>query len=227
VKLFRHRLRVAGTGVTPFLNRLLSLDFSSGISGYGLLLDPAGRLVGGAYWQPEPEGWLALGTESMITALAEALPRYIFFRDAVAIQVLSPALVSAQADPYGTYHDLGQPARILTVEAATDGPVDPFGWQRRSAGFPVLGLEFLTGDLPLEWDYGFALARKGCYPGQEVVERMTTKQRRAKGRILARQHTVGLTWPSSQVADLRAPILHEGRYLALGLTPDRQEPVAR
>lgn len=81
---------------------------------------------------------------------------------------------------------------------------------RIAAGWPELGYEVKLGDLPLEWDLGWAFALKGCYVGQEVIERMWTRGRRNRGRTL-----IGIDDSVIDGADIRRPDWLAGDALGL------------
>lgn len=226
--LRRTVVRVDGADRTTFLNRMLTqqLDPESAAGAYGYLLEANGQLVSGGYWLHRSDAWWALTSADLAAALAEGLQKYVFFRDAVAITVLPEQQVRLKPDPQGTYLDTGSRTTIVDWTDLTDAtvPDDPEPDFRRRAGVPILGIEVQPGDLVLEWDLGLGLAQKGCYVGQEVIERMWSRARRARGRVVVESRepmTDGHSYDDPQFGTLqvRAPIRdpHTGLWLALGL----------
>ncbi len=185
--LQRTRIVISGNDATSFLNRLLSntLHATDQDGSYAMLLEPEGTIIGGGYFCWNEDHWDCYSTAAMAPALREGLQKYIFFRDDVCVAEPQTVELSLENCSQGTFWDSGKPTR-LTKATALDkehSTEDPFPVLRRWAGVPVQGIEIKSGDLPLDWDLGYYLAIKGCYVGQEVVERMWSRARRAKGRV--------------------------------------------
>lgn len=85
------------------------------------------------------------------------------------------------------------------AELATDGLKELggklFEFLRLSAGVPQVGVELGESEIILEGNFDVAVARmKGCYPGQEVVERIFTY-----GRVNKKLLRAQLEWPSDSL----------------------------
>ena len=235
--LQRTVLRITGENRTAFLNRMLTQQLDPDARGqYGCLLEANGQLVACAYWLHRESVWWAFVHSRQAGALAEGLRKYIFFRDAVTIESADEQTLQLNPETGGTYIDSATPSQVVSWSAdVAQASDDPHPFARRRAGIPVAGIEVRSGDHVLEWDMGYALAQKGCYVGQEVVERMWSRARRARGRVVVESRlelSDGQTFEDPQFGNLevRAPILdpHSGLWLALGLckaVPPPDQPV--
>lgn len=227
VSVIRAAVEVSGTDSEPFLNRILSNSLSRDQDCYALLLSPEGRLVAGGYWQyVDNQGWLCYCHPNLAESLSSGLHKYIFFRDQV--RVAERGLVTLKLDdhPKGCFFDLGRPMQIIgTCPGSPSGTIDPNPEERIRSGFPLLGVDFIAGDIPLVWDYGFTLAHKGCYPGQEVIERMWSRGRRGRGRALICAADTEVLLAEAQRCnwELRpSAISANGSCVALALVPEIQ-----
>lgn len=74
--------------------------------------------------------------------------------------------------------------QLLLKSNSAPHPLRPIGWAafnmaRIETGTPLFGIDFTDTSLPLETGPNYARAvslTKGCYPGQEIVARMHTRQ---------------------------------------------------
>lgn len=72
-----------------------------------------------------------------------------------------------------------------------------FEWFRIQAGLPRMGKEIRGDEIILETGFEEAVARnKGCYPGQEVVERIFTYGQVNRKLMLVRLEKTSTEWPS-------------------------------
>jgi len=110
--------------------------------------------------------------------------------DAGSMSPLSPSTASIRGIPVEFWRDDARPALVWVrmkrdrtgdfFEVARSGGLPLLGYRlfehfRIEAGVPQAGLDFGEADIVLESGFERAVAHnKGCYPGQEVVERIRT-----------------------------------------------------
>jgi folate-binding protein YgfZ len=84
-----------------------------------------------------------------------------------------------------------------------------FEYYRVSHGVPQVGVELGETEIILEGNFDRAVARsKGCYPGQEVVERIFTY-----GRVNRKLHTLEATWNSDPLPSAPFVVTAEGKAI--------------
>jgi aminomethyltransferase len=181
---------VTGADRVRWLHAMVSNDIQglqTGQQCYCFLLDAQGHIQADAYVRAEPQ-FLLLSCEGVATArLIETLDRYIFM-DQVEMED-----VSAQ---FGTLAVLGPKAESLPLSgliAAAPQEIgglrerlkalgaEPVGWAaynhwRIAQGIPRLGEDM--GETTLAQETGQIRAvsfHKGCYLGQEIVERVRSR----------------------------------------------------
>lgn len=206
-------LRVSGAAAGNFLQRLLSNDVGKITSAQAVpafLLEPTGRIVAGAWFMRAGDDYLALcPSVAWRQALRTGLEKYrltevvdFAFDDRAAAIWLNPPAplhqkefgsivqqdqgLAIASDDYGSQAVLwlGAPPKAPTVSAAAAERL------RVQTLTPAFDRELTKDTIPLEAGlYGWLSNRKGCYVGQEVIERMWSRERVA--RRLARYATEG------------------------------------
>lgn len=157
--LQRDTVRVAGPGAAAYLQSQTSQDLlplDVGATTWTFLLQPTGRIDVLARVTRESAESFVLDTDTGFGDILEARLRRFFIRVDAVIERL---------DEVALEPDSGADAE--TLEA-----------QRVAAGWPAMGREIVpgevipaeTGIVPVTVDF-----RKGCYPGQELVERMDSR----------------------------------------------------
>ncbi|MFV0308007.1 MAG: YgfZ/GcvT domain-containing protein [Desertimonas sp.] len=190
-------------------------DLAIGESRWTLMLEPTGKIVSLARAWRTAEDTVVLDTDAGFgDALAERLNR---FRIRVKAEIDSlpwTSLVVRGADAGdGRGHVVGWwgEGRDLLGAGPTppddiaEGAAEDVEWARVHAGWPAMGAEIVPGaTIPAETGLTAVAVdfRKGCYPGQELVERMASRGADAPRRL--RRLTVA---PGSASGD---PIVVDG-----------------
>ena len=210
---------VAGEGARGYLHSQLSQsidDLPAGESRWTLLLQPDGHVeVVARVWARADDDFV-LDTDAGFGDVLEARVRRFMIR--VKAEVSRTSLVAAvPLDADGSDGDEG--SRVVgwwgrgvvvlgdsspLADAADAGP-EALDAARVAAGWPAMGVEIAPGER-LAAEIGLVPVavnlRKGCYPGQELVERMDSRGAQAPRRLC--QLDVG---PDAQVGD---PIVVDG-----------------
>lgn len=189
--------------VGPDAGAFLHSQFANDLAGlaprasvHSLLLEPTGHLVCVTrVTRVSDERWLVDVDEGFAAALMDRLRRFVL-RAKVTIAPVDMACVAvggpgarewAQSFAVGEtcvaapwwaadaaiVHLVG-PAEALPEPNA---PADEIEIERADRGWPRMGVDLETGDLPATTGLlGVAVSfTKGCYPGQELVERMDSR----------------------------------------------------
>jgi tRNA-modifying protein YgfZ len=197
----RDVLMVEGADAQTYLHSQLSQDLRDlnvGDARATLVLDPSGKVVCLARVLRSGDHAFVLDTDAGAGGvLAERLARFkirvaaeitsipwrcIALRStgdgAVAIAAAGGAVAVPAWFGDGTAVDLLGPAPVPPTEIAA-GTLDDFEAARVAAGWPAMGSEIVSGEtLPATLAEVVAVAvsfTKGCYPGQELVERMDSR----------------------------------------------------
>lgn len=180
---------VSGPDAGDFLHRLSSADIKrlpEGQATLGAFLTGKGTLIGfGFIYRTQTAYWIVAGPYQ-----AERLCAHLeqfHFQEQLAIQKKSDKEISVVVSYHSslvggtpTWKDFFHPQLSWALVSPDLVPQSPlpihfFHELRISAGVPYFGWEVFEGDLVLEAGLEKAVARnKGCYPGQEVVERVFT-----------------------------------------------------
>ena len=157
--LERDAVRVAGPGAAAYLQSQATQDLAPlavGESAWTFFLQPTGRIDVLARVTREADESFLLDTDVGFGEVLESRLRRFFIRVAATIERLGTVLVEGEAG-----------ADPEAMEA-----------QRVAAAWPAMGREIVPGEvIPAETGV-VALTvnfRKGCYPGQELVERMDSR----------------------------------------------------
>jgi hypothetical protein len=198
----REVVEFAGPDAGAFLHSQFAQDIASvPVHGsvHSLLLEPTGHLVTVArVTRVDEETWWVDVDEGSAVALQDRLRRFILrakvtmtptdlvcvclrgpdarnvarevVGSSVANAVMRWDLAAADAD---SCELVGQRAELPAVTATRES----FEADRADAGWPRLGADLVAGDLPATTGLlGVAVSfTKGCYPGQELVERMDSR----------------------------------------------------
>lgn len=196
-------LSIAGDHAEGFLQRMLSnavAGLAADRAAPAFLLEPKGRIVAGAAFLRDGEGFLAVCPAGWATALRDGLLHYRI-ADRVSIEpdprtaVWQPTagLGAAAETPWGVGSDNGvltlrwpwtgleEHVRIGDPAAFTPSEATGIEAERIAAGSPAFGREITASTIPVEAALvDWLSATKGCYVGQEVVERMWSRGRVAR-----------------------------------------------
>jgi len=192
---------VSGHGARTYLHSQLSqsvADLAVGESRWTLVLRPDGHVeVVARVWCRTDEDFV-LDVEQGFGDALEARIRRFMIRVAaevsrielVATMAVDAAVDSAQASDDGTVVGWWGSGTVLLREGgAADGASgdgERLAGARVAAGWPAMGAEVVPGErvpveiglVPVAVDLG-----KGCYPGQELVERMDSRGAKAPRRL--------------------------------------------
>jgi len=182
-------IEVSGPDAGDFLHRLSSADIKrlpADQATLGAFLTGKGALIGfGFIYRTQTAYWIVAGPQQA-ERLCSHLEQF-HFQEQLAIQKKSDKEISVvvcynsdlmSATP--TWKDFFHPQlswALVSPDLVPRDilPIQKFHELRISAGMPYFGWEVFEGDLILEAGLEKAVARnKGCYPGQEVVERVFT-----------------------------------------------------
>lgn len=196
-------LSIGGDHAERFLQRMLSnavAGLAADRAAPAFLLEPTGRIVAGAAFLRDGEGFLAVCPAGWASALRDGLLHYRI-ADRVSIEpdprtaVWQPnaGLGAAAEIPWGVGGDdgvvtlrwpwTGLDEHVRIGDPAAVAPTDTRGIEaeRIAAGSPAFGREITSSTIPVEAALvDWLSATKGCYVGQEVVERMWSRDRVAR-----------------------------------------------
>jgi tRNA-modifying protein YgfZ len=198
----RDVVAVSGSDARGYLHGQVSQDIqslASGVSRWTLVLAPNGRVEVLARVLCVADDRFELDTETGFGAtLVERLNRFRI-RVKAELELSTTTLFleigeRSQQESAATAH---QSARVgwwnrgtwlgaLPDGASADGTLDDYERARVAAGWPAMGSEIVPGEripgeiavVPVAVDF-----TKGCYPGQELVERMDSRQAEAPRQL--------------------------------------------
>lgn len=194
-------LAFSGPDARAFLQRMLSndmdrLDVQTAVPAF--LLDVTGRIISGGVFVEAGDGAIrAVTPAGWAEALASGLDKYrladrVEWAADDRVSAVIPGAGDGTARPWTVVHTDGAIRVVWPMANADDvvaigetsaEVVDPvaFHCRRIAAGHPLVGLDVRPGMIPLEAGlYDWLSNTKGCYVGQEVVERMWSRGRRAR-----------------------------------------------
>jgi folate-binding protein YgfZ len=212
----RDVIQVQGPDAISYLHGQASQDLAAlavGDSAWTLLLEPTGKIVVLARAWRTADDTVVLDTDPGFGDVLRARLERFKIRVKADIETLpwtSLAVVGpdeTDGDVVGWWgignHLLG--AGPTPPEGIDEGSADDVEWARVTAGWPAMGTEITPGEtIPAETGLAAVAVnfRKGCYPGQELVERMDSRGASAP-RHLVRLTVAAGTAPGD-------PIVHEG-----------------
>lgn len=197
---------VQGDDAGSFLHSQLANDISSlavGSSIHSLLLEPTGQVTALVRVTRHVDTVFTLDVEAGLgESLITRLQRFVLrakvamrmsdwkvraFRGENSVEVVGDG--PGRAVPYWGGKDaidvIAESSQLPVVGETTEVPhIDMF---RVEAQWPRMGLDILVGDIPattgvVSTSVSFS---KGCYPGQELVERMDSRGANAPVRVVA------------------------------------------
>jgi folate-binding protein YgfZ len=220
----RDAVRVAGPDALDYLQGQVSQELRSlavGASRWTLLLQPNGRVdLLARVWRTDDDVFVLDTDAGFGDELAARINRFKI-RVEVDVEPLDWRCVAvrytaSEAIPDGAvaawwdrdYDLLGPDPQSPTAVAA--GSAGDLEAARIEAGWPAMGAEIVpgqqipaeTGVVPVAVDF-----KKGCYPGQELVERMDSRGAEAPRRLRVLSVSEG-----SQPGD---PVLDDGREVGV------------
>ncbi|MDA8263023.1 MAG: hypothetical protein M0Z47_09350 [Actinomycetota bacterium] len=219
-------VEVRGAQAAPFLHSQLTQDvegLSVGSAARALLLEPNGHMIAVAELaRLEPEAFALVLHPSLATALTERLSRFLIRTKAV----ISPAyavdlaatkegIPSALAPGLGWVRSDGQ-----DVDEGLSAAVRMLG------GVPALGVDLDEGALPNSLGdlSAYASFTKGCYTGQELVERVESRKAAPPRRLFAVSVSEGKVAPGDELFSQHDPV---GRVTTVAeLSGERAEALA-
>ncbi len=142
---------------------------------YAFFLTAQGRIISDCYIKCE-EDYLLLDVEPEVReSIIQHIDHYIIADDVLLEDVTSStfALLAGGKRLYGTVLDKQQVASNLGMTEATEEDYETFRIEQYHPGF---GKDFSSAPLPQETGLTYALHfSKGCYLGQEIVERIRSR----------------------------------------------------
>ena len=239
-------IQLIGADVRPFLQRMLSNDLARLAPDRAVpafLLDANGRIVsGGVFVEGDDGDVLAVTPQGWGAALMDGLAKYRLAdrvewiwsaRQSHLVSVSEPATAAAwqvlrDGDVRRVVWPMAGAGDVVQVGGAAPAPPEPrvFHCRRIVAGRPWIGVDVQPGAIPLETNlYDWLSNTKGCYVGQEVVERMWSRGRRA--RHLVRVRFAGPVPPplDDKRLEVTSSVVCDDEWTGLGFW--RGEPPAR
>lgn len=159
-------LRAQGADAVDFLHRVTTADVAGlgvGSGCFGFLLRATGRVVQFFHVTRTAEGaWLATpDADGLIAELTK-----LHFREDFELSIAAGRRVI-----FGWEGSLGSMQLVAEMEIPISDSL--FSDLRVAEAFPWMGSEISDQVTPVEINGLFAVSRdKGCYPGQEVIEKM-------------------------------------------------------
>jgi tRNA-modifying protein YgfZ len=192
----RDVVAVRGTDAVGFLHSQLAQDIAQlqvGSSVHSLLLEPTGHVVAIVRAIRHEENVLTLDVERGFgQSLIDRLKRFILRSD-VALELTDWSVRGFRGDGVSTHSFAGHlavtaywtPSQGVDVvapfallpEVGEKTEAEHIDMFRVDAQWPQLGTDVLVGDIPATTGVVTATVSftKGCYPGQELVERMDSR----------------------------------------------------
>lgn len=180
-------IEVSGPDASDFLHRLSSADIKKlpeNQASLGAFLTGKGTLLGFGYFYRNSHGFYIVAGPHQVERLYSHLEQF-HFQENLIIQKKLDSVVVLSNQPEAqksvpSWQDVFNPDWNWCLVPQEKVPqhlssFDRFHFLRVLHGMPYWGWEVFEGDLVLEAGLEKAVARnKGCYPGQEVVERIFT-----------------------------------------------------
>jgi len=212
----RDVVQVQGPDAVGYLHGQASQDLAAlavGESAWTLFLEPTGKIVVLARAWRTADDTVVLDTDPGFGDVLRARLERFKIRVKAEITTLpwTSLVVHAGAPTdgdvvgwWGSGRDrLG--AGPTPPEGLDEGAAEDLEWARVVSGWPAMGTEIVPGDtIPAETGLAAVAVnfQKGCYPGQELVERMDSRGARAP-RQLVRLTIDAVSVPGD-------PIVHDG-----------------
>jgi aminomethyltransferase len=227
---WRAKIKVTGEDRVRWMNGMVTnniRDLKPNEGNYNFVLSPQGRIQGDMYIYQRGEYLLIDTEQSQREALLKLLDHFIIMDD-VELQEVTRMV----SDEFLTYELWMSPQTAPKVwDALVSAGAKPVGYEalekfRVFAGVPKYGQDIREKDLPQETEQTHALHfAKGCYIGQEIVERIRSRgavHRMFTGFRLTEDATPGseVLADGKKIAELtsvaRVPVNGNEELLALG-----------
>jgi folate-binding protein YgfZ len=186
----RDVLRITGADALSYLQSQISQDIrglTDGTSAYTFVLQPAGKVDALARVTRVSADELLLDTDAGFGDVLSARLNRFKIRVKVDISVLPWACIAVRDAAAPVPGGLPAWGRADAFDLVGENPEPPAGARhgttaelliaRLETGWPAMGAEITEATIPAETGVvGFAVNfTKGCYPGQELVERMDSR----------------------------------------------------
>ncbi len=201
-------VEVGGPQAAPFLHSQLTQEFEGlavGSAVRTLLLEPNGHMVAVAELSRlEPEAFALVLHPSLAEALIERLTRFLIRTKAVISPPYPVELVASGA---------GIPSALAPglawVKASGDAADEALSASLRMlGGVPALGIDLDEGALPNSLGdlAPYASFTKGCYTGQELLERVESRKAAPPRRLFAVMVSEGRVFPGEELFSHHDPV---------------------
>ncbi len=225
----RDVVQVSGSDARKFLQSQLANDIASlkvGESRYSLLLEPTGKITSLLRVRCESEESFILDCDAgfgEVSALrlsrfkirikceiSRNTQKFVAIRDLSAIEYVA-CMARDSAMSAWRESDLAVDfvAGDFVVEDLREGSIDEFELARVRATWPTMGVDVTSDSMPAETgltDCAVSFT-KGCYPGQELVERMDSRGAKAPRQLRLIRAEAG--------ARVGAAVVYEGEEIGI------------
>jgi folate-binding protein YgfZ len=205
----RARLSVTGEDRARLIHALTTnhtQQMKPGDQTYAFFLTAQGRIVTDAHIICYQENLLLDVPQEVREAIAKHIDHYIIADDATLEDVTGStySLLAAGKRIYGPLEDKEPVIQALALTPATEEDLDVY---RVEHFHPVFGKDFNSSTLPQETGLAYALHfNKGCYIGQEIVERI-----RSRGHV--NKMLVGLKSGDGEAVTVGAKVRFQGEEI--------------
>jgi tRNA-modifying protein YgfZ len=205
----RGRIRVTGEDRARLIHALTTNHVQGMTPGdelYAFFLTAQGRIIGdvhiGCY-----EDSLLLDVEPEVReAILQHIDHYIIADD-VTLEDVTGTTFSLVAAGKRVYGDVSDKARMVAELGLVEATAEDARTYRIEHFFPRFGEDFTTSTLPQETGLTYALHfNKGCYLGQEIVERI-----RSRGHV--NRMLVGLRIKTDRALTVGTKVILEGQEI--------------
>jgi tRNA-modifying protein YgfZ len=205
----RGRVRVTGDDRARLIHALTTnqiQQMKTGDQVYAFFLTAQGRIISDCYITCF-EDHLFLDVEPGVReALLKHIDHYIIADD-VTLEDVTDATFSLIAADKRIYGPLDQKDLAIETLSLSPATAEDFETYRIEHFHPVFGLDFTSSTLPQETGLGYALNfNKGCYLGQEIVERI-----RSRGHV--NKVLVGLKAGAGTIIPVAAAVRFNGEEI--------------
>jgi tRNA-modifying protein YgfZ len=182
----RGRIRVTGDDRARLIHALTTNHIQQMKDGdriYAFFLTAQGRIISDCYITCFEDHLLLDVEPGVREALLKHIDHYIIADDVTLEDVTDAtfSLIAAGKRLYGTLDEKDRTIETLSLAPAT---AEDFEAYRIKHFHPLFGRDFTSSTLPQETGLGYALHfNKGCYLGQEIVERIRSRGHVNKGLV--------------------------------------------
>ena len=201
-RIARDVITAQGKDARTFLHSQLSNDIAGlavGASRYAFALEPTGKIAAFLRVWCIADDHFVLDVDSgcgdaALTRLNKFKIRVacdfaLESRDVVALRGLSAADRDAallRDGAVAAWRETDGAVDVFAAAPAEAGSLDDFHRERVRCGWPIFGIDIASDSLPAETSLTDVCVSftKGCYPGQELVERMDSRGSTAPRRLM-------------------------------------------